>query len=108
MKYLILLIATFNISLADITLTDQQVNDLYEKIEKCKLYKEKMELLEDSVESYKSQVAIKDSIITLQESEISLLKETADLAVESCEDPWYEHPAIVAISSILLSIVVAK
>lgn len=102
MKYLILLSLIFSINFAETTLTDEQLDALYQKIEVCKLYKEENAVLKQQMGNCDSVIANYEEALKISEEQILKLEEINKDLVESQKGKWYESPYFVGILTFLL------
>ena len=102
MRYLILLSLIFSINFAETTLTDEQLDALYQKIEVCKLYKEENAVLKQQMGNCDSVINNYEEALKISEEQILKLEEINKDLVESQKGKWYESPYFVGILTFLL------
>tara|TARA_Y100001937_G_scaffold128294_1_gene203769 strand:+ start:1187 stop:1516 length:330 start_codon:yes stop_codon:yes gene_type:complete len=102
MKYLILLSLIFSINFAETTLTDEQLDALYQKIEVCKLYKQEHAVLKQQKENCQSILLNYEEALEISNQQIVKLEEINKDLVESQKGKWYESPYFVGILTFLL------
>ena len=102
MRYLILLSLIFSINFAETTLTDEQLDALYQKIEVCKLYKEENAVLKQQMGNCDSVINNYEEALKISEEQILKLEEINKDLVESQKGKWYESPYFVGIITFLL------
>ena len=102
MKYLILLSLIFSISFAETTLTDEQLDALYQKIEVCKLYKEENDVLKQQMGNCDSIITNYEEALKISDAQIIKLEEINKDLVEAQKGKWYESPYFVGILALLL------
>ena len=102
MRYLILLSLIFSINFAETTLTDEQLDALYQKIEVCKLYKEENAVLKQQMGNCDSVITNYEEALKISEEQILKLEEINKDLVESQKGKWYESPYFVGILTFLL------
>ena len=102
MKYLILLSLIFNISFAETTLTDEQLEDLYLKIEQCKVYKDENIILQTNKKNCDSLIINYEESLKISAQQIKKLEEINKDLVESQKGNRYESPYLLVILKFLL------
>tara|TARA_B100001758_G_C18408812_1_gene614143 strand:- start:696 stop:1025 length:330 start_codon:yes stop_codon:yes gene_type:complete len=102
MKYLILLSLIFSINFAETTLTDEQLDALYQKIEVCKLYKQENAVLKQQMGNCDSVIANYEEALKISDEQILKLEEINKDLVESQKGKWYESPYLIGILTFLL------
>ena len=101
MKYWILLSLIFSILSAEYTLTEEQMEELHLKIEKCKLYSQQNDLLTKQKVDLELIITDQDSIINIQAVQIEKLEDINKTIIESEKLKWYESPYLIGILAFL-------